>query len=518
MVPGRDYSVRSILHIAWRLKIGLVVMSALGVGLALAYTSRLPVLYRSEATILVMPQLVPQNYVRPTVNQDIDAQVRSLADLVLDRQRLGTLVGQLTPLFGDPPPETEALVQMVRAGVSVQIIRADAFRVGFVHPNPVVAARVTALLSKSFVDENLQSRTGLAEASDQFIESQLDNVRARLTEHEQRLEEYRRTYAGELPSQLPANLQVLQSAQQQLQALRQDIQADRDRRLQIEQTLAALSEEAPAEPPPAADAADVDTSALLTDEALAADGEDAVRLLAAAKAAQRRLQSRLKPDHPDMVRLERVIASLEQRVGAAPDAAAPPSTPPATDGTRARLLNEAEVIDQRLDERAEDDKRLRAVIERYQQRIERTPTRETELASLMRDYDVLRESYRNLLTKREESQMGAELERRSVGETLRIVQPARVPSEPFSPKTQALVLGGGAVGFISVLLFGALREFFDRTLRTDQEVQATLDLNVLALVPTIVTPQEISRRRWWTVCLIGLGSAGVAAFLYLGLG
>src|SRR5207249_2292004 len=93
---------------------------------------------------------------------------------------------------------------------------------------------VTKRLASMFIDENLRDRETLAEATNQFLESQLENARARLIEQEKKLAEYRRTHAGELPSQVGPNLQSIQNSQMQLQALGESISRDRDRMTMLE--------------------------------------------------------------------------------------------------------------------------------------------------------------------------------------------------------------------------------------------------------------------------------------------
>jgi len=121
----------------------------------------------------------------------------------------------------------------------------------------------------------------------------------------------------------------------------------------------------------------------------------------------------------------------------------------------------------------------------YQGRIEATPVREAELTALMRDYETLQQTYRSLLAKKEESQISANLEKRQIGEQFKIVDPARVPERPVSPNRPQLymlaVLGALAIG----IGLASAAEYFDRTLRTEADVRAALNLIVLATVPSI---------------------------------
>ena len=83
------------------------------------------------------------------------------------------------------------------------------FVVSYVSNDAQTAKKVTERLASLFIEENLRDREGLAEGANQFLESQLDDARRKLVEHETKLADYKRQYNGELPSQTQANLQVI---------------------------------------------------------------------------------------------------------------------------------------------------------------------------------------------------------------------------------------------------------------------------------------------------------------------
>ena len=520
MVPGRKYTAESLLRLLRQRALVIVMLGIIGGSAAAAYIWRVPNVYRAQATLLVRPQVVPQAYVRSTVTSDIDDLVRTLTERVLSAESMSAIVSELN-VNGGPRPSPQ-LLAAARAGVDIDIVRGDAFTVGFFDREPAVAARMANRLARAFTDENLRSRTGLAEETDQFLDEQLRATRDRLDEQLKQLENYRRTYAGQLPSQLEANLQVLSSAQQQLQATTDAIQTDVQQKIRLEQNLDALNEAdtaepapvVPSEPPPALDP--------FSEQVMRLRGRDALQQLPEVRRNLQQLELQLKPGHPDIVKLKSVIAVLEQRVVAdlGPDALKPPVKNGAAERRRSADTIRAQIraIDARIAERRGDETQLRATLTRYQQRVEAIPTRETELTALMRDYETVRESYQTLLKKREEAQLAAELERRRVGETLYVGVRPVVPTRPYSPRRSRFVATGAVAGLMLGLVLVAWREFRDTTLRTEAEVVSGLELPVLAVVPAIAAPLE-SRRRWVRAgaSLAGLLVAGIAVALYLGL-
>src|SRR5215510_2624139 len=54
-----------------------------------------PERYRSEALIMVIPQRVPDNYVKPTVSESIEQRLPSITDQILSRSRLEQIINEM---------------------------------------------------------------------------------------------------------------------------------------------------------------------------------------------------------------------------------------------------------------------------------------------------------------------------------------------------------------------------------------------------------------------------------------
>src|SRR5712691_1552997 len=180
----------------------------------------LPNQFRSESLIQIIPQRVPDAYVRSTVTSRIEDRLQALRQQVLNRTRLERIIEDFK-LFADQRKKKpmEDLVEQARDRVNIEIVKGDAFKVSYTADNPKTAMNVTERLASLIIEENLRDRESLAEGADQFLETQLDDARQRLVEREKKLEEYRRQHSGELPSQQDSNIRVVQNTQMQLQAL-----------------------------------------------------------------------------------------------------------------------------------------------------------------------------------------------------------------------------------------------------------------------------------------------------------
>jgi len=497
VLPGKQYTVDDVVHLIWRWRWLIVVPWVVVAVSTFVVVRRMPNYYRSESLIQVVPPRVPEGYVRTTVTARLSDRLPVISQQIMSRTRLERVIQDFDLYVDDRKVRLmEDVVAMMREHIGVYIVKGDAFQVSYLSNDPKTAMRVTERLAALFIDENLQDRTGLAESANQFLESQLDEARRRLVEHETKLSDYKRQFNGELPSQTQSNLQVIGSSQSQVQGLSESVNRDRDRRLMLERMLADASIE-PAPPLPPARPAGV---------AEPNTQNSAAARLDAARAELRAAELRYKPEHPDIARAKRYIRELETKAEA--EALQAPVSADAVDvsalpaeNTRQNKINDlrAEIrnLDQQIAHKAETQATLEATIGTYQKRVEASSGRELDLIELTRDYETLQRMYTNLLMKSQEAQVAANVERRQIGEQFKVIDPARVPERPLTPDRFRLNSIGSIAGLLLGLGMVALIELRDSSFRTEQDILTVLSLPVLATVPAIVTAAErrLSRRR-----------------------
>jgi polysaccharide chain length determinant protein (PEP-CTERM system associated) len=520
MIPGKKYTPDDVLATLWRYKWLIVVPAILLSCATVLYTRTLPDRYRSETVIMIQPPRVRPDLVKTTVNVKVSDRVQTITQQVMSRTRLEGIILDLD-LYPDlrKTELMEDVVERMRRDVTIEVVRGDAFRVSYESDVPVTAMKVAERLARLFIDENLRDREMLAEGTSQFLSSQLEDARRRLIEQEKKLEAYRRKYAGELPSQMESNLTAINSLQSQARVIADSLDRDRDRLQLIERQLAEFNAPGAPSSDPVVDTAGGTVTGGSTQQQLAAARESLSTLLL-----------RLKPEHPDIARMNRVIRDLEAKAEA--ELLAAPLTPearkPRTPAELARLKQirqleeDAALLRTAIAEKEADQKRVRDAAAVYQQRADAVPTRETELIELTRDYDTLQKLYTTLLSKNEESKLAVNLETRQIGEQFRVLDPARVPMRPFSPDRLRLNALGTALGIALGLGLIVLLEWRDTSLKSDDDVRVALGVPVLALVPLMRTPAEVRRARRWRLAVAGtsalvlLGAVGATAYWILG--
>jgi hypothetical protein len=130
--------------------------------------------------------------------------------------------------------------------------------------------------------------------------------------------------------------------------------------------------------------------------------------------------------------------------------------------------------------------------------------------ALTRDYDTLQATYRELLSKSENSKMAASLEQRQIGEQFRILDPPRVPLKPNSPNRLKINMMGTLAGLGLGLLLAGFTEYRDSTIRSEAELLGAIDLPVLALTPFVTTEADLLQQQRWRR-IVSVGVVGVLA-------
>ena len=480
---------------------------AIGLAAAPVLARLAPERFRSEALLLVIPQQVPNDYVTPTMTQSIEERLPAITDQILSRSRLEQIIRQMDLYKSEQSREVmEDIVQRMRKDVTTSAAGKDvnSFRVTYVSDSAETARKVTERLASLYIEQNLKDRENQADSTSQFLTTQLDEAKRRLIEQEKKLEEYRKSHAGQLPSQLQGNLQAIQTASLQLQSINESTNRAQERRLLIERQIADTQ------------VVPLPTPAPAPAENVAPSTEQQLEL---ARARLTFILQRYTPEHPEVVSLQRTIAELSAKLeGETPGAAAAeeqkkPVTP-AEAAQQKKILDfqaELAVIDYQLSANRTEAARLQTAITEYQSKVDIVPTRESELVELTRDYGTMQAAYTNLLVKREDAMLAGNLERRQIGEQFKLLDTASMPERPYNEVQRLAVMASGAgVGLVLGLLAVAFLEYRDRSFKSEEEVVKSLSVPVLALIPAMSSKGE---RRAARLRSLAIDAGGVAVLL-----
>ena len=365
MLPGKKYAPEDyILEIVWKRK-WLIAVPVLVIGApTFLYSGLFRIATGAQTSVLVIPQRVPRSFV--TVDRHNGYHGTAADDQPADSEpHSPRRIAQEFNLYAARAPDDDhggchpadagrhrhrhTTPRRGREGAS-------SFTISYESASARTAMMVTERLALLFVQENLQDRELLANATNQFLEAELEDAKRRLIEHEKRLEQFRRDNAGRLPDQVQSNLQMMQNAQLQSQAL-----AESSNRIEIGSRFSRVRSPRSSEPPLASAAASANLSPTDTSSAIPQPGTAAQQLEAGdgeparARAAPEAAASRHRPGETYDCRARSQGRGRSEGRGrgasAAPTAAAVRPADPAAAARAAQMRAEIETIQRRLDAR-----------------------------------------------------------------------------------------------------------------------------------------------------------------------
>jgi len=534
---SRKNDLRDVLKAVARRRYPALICVGAGIVLSLLLALFLPAHYQSSATILIEQQEVPSDLVRSTVTSYADQRVQVISQRVMTTETLLRIINRFE-LYADRRSRDtrEELIERMRSDIDFRMISADvidprsgrptaatiAFSVAFTNRNPETAARVANELTSLYLNENLEQRRRLAEEASAFLRSEGDRLSERISGLEKLLAEFKAKNADSLPEMSQFNLEQQNRTEQQINQLEaQQISLDQQR-VFLEAQLAQLkpnsvvfsdsgeriltsadrlkslrSQLASAEALYSPDHPDIarlkrEIAGLEQQNPAAEDRNDLARRLEQSRAELAAASERYGPEHPDRVRLAREVATLEARLAAAPQPPAPDEFKPVSGDNPAFVQIQAQLSANINDKRALTGQiaRLRAEMTDYRRKISVSPQVEKEYRELARDYDNARVRYQEARAKQMEAQTAQNLESDRKGERFTLIEPPMVPEKPVSPNRGAVLLIGIFLSLLSAVGAIWMMERLDSTVRGRNDLQKLLGVTPLAVVPRIETRVE----------------------------
>ena len=459
--------------------------------------------FTSVATVLVQGQQVPEGYVKPVVTQDITQRIASMQEQVLTRKRLLPMIERLglakggksaEDVIGDiqtnlsiapiaPELAPGTVPNTTSAGTKAskpkpgQPSQVPGFTVSYTADTPKAAQQICGELTSMMLEQNLQTRELVAQSTTDFLERQVEEAKSGLDDQDTKLAEFKQQYLGQLPGDQDDNLKLLGTLNSQLDATTQALNRGQQDKTYTQSLL------------------DQQLAAWKASQGSGNNPQTLQQQLTTLQAQLTSLQSRYTDDYPDVVKLKADIAEVKRQLNdvnssatKAPDAneKASSSEPPEIRQMRVQIHQ----YDDAIAQATREQKRLQDQIRVYQGRLALSPAVEEKYKQLTRDYDTAQKFYDDLLAKRNESQMQGDMESRQQGEQMRLLNQATTPESPSFPNRPLFAGGGLGAGLAVGIALAMWLEFTDKSIRTEEDAIAVLDLPVMVSIPWIGADRE----------------------------
>jgi polysaccharide chain length determinant protein (PEP-CTERM system associated) len=460
-----DATIRS-----WWTIVAGVCIGVAGAALLLGWIDKV---YQASTLIRVAPQSIPEDFVKSTVTDDMSQRLMEIEEAILSRAYMDQLIEKN---FGTPPDEEtrEDLTSWISSRLEVNHRTGTRLcSLTYQDTDPRRAAAVVNHLTSLYVEQNREFRSGQAQSTRETYEERAAEAKLELDAVEQELSGFNTRHRHETDAFLDANLQLLETRRKDLEA---NTKAQSEARLQREALTARKEVSGVAVGLPNGGVS-LDPRAQRIRE-LRRELDD--------------LRARYSDTHPDVTKKK---AQLDEMLAtpAGDTAAGSPSADPEM------VLLEAQIqaADLEVQHLAAEGLRLRREIGSIEQRINRTPEVQAELADLVDRQQVLEARYRDLKEKAERARNSEFLEDTEQGQRLEIIERAGVPYRPIFPDPMRLYGLGVIVGLLLFVGPVLLRNVLNPVVSSEAGVRGLVDLPVLVTIPRFLTEDTVrsGRRR-----------------------
>jgi polysaccharide chain length determinant protein (PEP-CTERM system associated) len=477
----RELTLQDYVAMLRRRWVLIVILAVVGAPLAYIVSRFLPDRYKSQTLVLVEQPSIPSDIVRSLDTADITQRLSSMQQQILSRSRLEPIIAQFGLYASDVNKvPMEDLVGRLQKGIEVtpilpmaetQTRQLPGFYVSVTLSNPRTAQQVCSAVTSMFIEENLRLRQQHSEDTTAFLVTQLAEAKANLDAQDAKLAAFKSRHLGDQPDQAQMNLNLLTTLTSQLDAATQGLARAQQDKSNAESNL-------------------TQQIAVWQASQTGHNPETLEQQLAAMQTLLATLQARYTDDYPDVIKTKNDIASLKKQIAEA-DAKRATSEP--AKGQKnilepmqiAQLRAQVRNLDSVIAEKAREQEQIKQQIKVYQDRVQSSPAVEQEFKELTRGYQTALESYNELQKKRDASAMAADLERKQQGEQFRVLDQANLPDKPSFPNRPLFAAGGFGGGLALGLAIAFLLEMKDSSLKTERDVEFTLHLPVLAMIPEL---------------------------------
>ena len=478
---AQEINPRDIIEIVLRRRWWIIAPFCLSMIVGICLAIMLPRIYSAKTIILIQPQKVPANYVQSVVSMDIDSRLNILKQQILSRSNLEKIIQDFN-LFSEPKYENmfvEDKINELRKKISIELIfpdetrdsrrfqprDQDAFSISFKGKDPEKVLKITNSLTSYVIDANLKARATEAIGTSNFLQEEVDAIQSELVKKEKTLKEYREKYMGGLPQQLETNLRMLDRLQERLNARKIDL-------INAKNKLAILENQ------------------ILEGDILLNRNSGEPLTAEEAKARLAYSETRYTDKHPDVIRYKKMITEMKKKNKN--------NDKDTSDGAPYIPINlriQKQQYKAEIETYMADISNLTSQIRDYQKRVEDTPRKEQELLLVERDYNNIKKSHNELLSRKLEAEISFNMEKKQKGEQFQIIDPATLPEKPISPNMKILFLLTLVVGPNIGLGLIFLMEYFNTSFRNPEDLESYLDLSVLATLPIVYHEKDKRKQR-----------------------
>ncbi len=471
--------IYSYLHGIWRYRWSALVISFAVALIAWMVIYAMPNFYRAHTVMQVDTKSVMTPLLKGlAVDSEVEAGINLMRRVLLSRKNLEDVIRQTDlNLEAHDAAAMDSLVLNLARSIALRTEKSDKrkkdgnniYVLSYEGKTPELVYQVVSKLLNTLIENTLDSaRTDTASAQ-KFLDRQINEYEDRLTSAEQALAKFKQENVGFMPDEKGGYYSKLQRKQAELDKLSSELRLARRSHAEM---LKQLAGETPLYNTPK------------------------VKKLRKYRQQLEELLTRYQEQHPDVLALKSMIADVVSSDDRAIneefdlDGESSEYNPVYQElkaevrGARIRI----ETLKISVMEKAQS-------IEELKKSVDIIPEVEAKLAKLNRDYNITRERYLSLVTRRESARLAQEVGLSGSNIKFRIIDPPRVPLEAAGPDRIFLISMAFLAAIAAGLGWGFLKYLFQPSFIDSSQLRDKIGLPILGSVGLHMTGAHRKQRR-----------------------
>jgi len=530
-------SLADVLATIRRRRVAMLWTASIILVLTILFAFLWPATYRAAGTILIEQQEVPVDLVRSTISSYADQRIQMITQQVMTTENLYKIILKYDLYAKERKYKSRELVlKTMHDDIGFNMISADvidprsgnptkatiAFAVSYQNRSADIAARVANELVSLYLQQNIENRKERTADAATFLTGESQRLSDHINDLQAQISQFKEQHTNDLPELTQLNIQMMNRADDELRDTENRIRSLDQQLVYLQAQLAQLSptsqvytstgervlspndklkflrtEYARVKGLYAPNHPDVlrlqrEIASLEQTTGTVSDVNDLQRQVQDAQTKLAEAEHKYSMDHPDVIRLQRTVASLQASLSDANkrDASLKPAPIEPDNPAYIQIKAQVEASQSERTSLLTKSRQLKADVVDYEKRLASAPAVEREYTAMMRELENTQLQYRLVSQKQMEAQSAQNLETERKGERFTLIEPPLTPEEPASPNRLLILVLGIVLAMGGAAATAAMREMFDTSIRSRRDLESLLNMPPLAIVPWIETSAD----------------------------